>query len=1039
MRHYVRSEWFVAVLLSMLWVPCVAAQGPPGYGYTPTVADRTEPEAPPYLGNTADDLNLFFPPESASFPRVNPNAKRATVDGRLTLLMNGDLQNGGKIVFKAFSPELLDDQTPLSLETGTPAGEKLSPSLTLASFFPTGYFDTHTELEEPLGPPSGAICDAFPETPKARRYSTSSVQNPRRCDSSDGDDPTEPSPAPLDDEYDCYDIWLVVAFDRKNNHAPQLWSRPLTVAVKNPKTSTATPVLATYTGDPQKSPGLENTNDPYPGNDAEAPAVTADGRLLVMDSTTGGIVYSLNDGTYDPCDARAWSRFGELSEAPSDQDLIDDKYGFTEYPLRDTEGETYTAGDIIRGTYPWIDRSGSNVVWSRVGAINPTVSEGGWEFETNYTMACLDDEIIEDRVLKRIAQAGMSFAGLWSRGKMVHIDGRANLSSYTIVYSELERAVRRGDVCLEPGVSCGDPDPPDCCGTTLGCCSCGNIDAVGGPAINTAAYDALKVRDFGMNVVDLYVDQGSDEVRIGQARNATIWSNENHFNYLPHMRPTETRDIVWSLQTDRNHMDISFDDYLSEGVLINSDMTPSISVVDMDPTPGLENVPYFNDGWEVDHNGDQADGRTVGSNGYSLIPRLQNAATADAPLDGTALVPPAYGSLVNGARIEPVALGGIKGRGVFLDGEDDWIAYELEEDGTPTKEQPWFVSMWINPKLLVDEPCGGGAVGDIRRDLLHFPDGTRVFLNGYDGIIKIKKPGYNVSVGYPGNLSLDSDEWSHLAIQAVPASATTTDLTVYLNGYQIFDSPGESGALFRLEEGTLKVGYDDAVTCKPFKGWIDDFKVIQRQLNPEEVCRHAYGTLVATTDTNDEVASQYPSAAHDVIRGLIGGDEQTIYYCEIAYPEKDAISSDLGERSDSVCVRDVDRYTNPDCIGHLITFPEGQNLYYDAPRPASASTVYTNTFCTSCHTSDESFYTMDPDGPDNDVTSFDGGVLEYDSSVDAQDDVRRQPSQWPRAIHGAIPPGLRMSSSYPLPYDCFTADDGLESRLIDMCFLPSAP
>ena len=933
---------YLVSCLQLLWLQVAPTAADSGYGYTPTVEDRTTPVSPPFV----PDLNF-----NKSSDRVLTFGKRSTVDGRLTISGCGT-----DMCFKLIMPELLeDDNLPLALTSG-----RILSFSTPNDKVPRSEFHASSVN---FSSSSAAICDAFPATPLARRYAVSDVQNPDRCSGNTAND--------------CYDVSVILVLSKGTDS--EIWSRKVLVEVENPKSRYASVKNVTPMGQPEKSPVTAQL-DPgatFPGDFMETPNVSGDGRLILMSGGQGGLVYAVNTGgQYDPCDARGWLRFHPISHMYNDPDMA--PYGIAEYPFRDTEGDPYVDGDILRGSYPWLDRSGNSVFYSRVGSVNPDSAVGGYEFSVKPALGFLTPEYVLDSVLAVNNQAGLSFAGLWSRGKLIHLDGRANLSSYTININALDKDVNKD--------YCADPNSTDCI---------------------LAKTDAANVRSQGLTV-STYSNQ--PPTTINEARNTQIFANEHHFNYLPYMNTIDPRDVTWILNTSRNTMELAFDDFVSPHVLIHSSMVPTISTVSK--SLGAQNVPFFNDGFRIVCDAPCADelrDRYVAD--YSLVPRIQNSATVSPKMLATNLVPPAHGALLGGARVEPIAAGGFKGRGVYLDGVDDRIRYDVTSDDQVVEDIPWFISLWLNTKGLID--ANGNPV---QRELLHFPDSTVVQLKKFDRM-RIKNGSFVKVIGFPSGLHMFPSRWTHLAIQSIPiANDTGTRVRIFVNGYAIYEGD-HAVRLFRMTNGSVRLGFNpNRAGSLGFRGWIDDFKIIQGDLNPEEVCNHAYGTLVGVDPVihNSNKSSKYPAFAHAAVTNFISADEPTFpqYFCEVTFPETDALSGALpGDYGTKVCLGALDN-TEPDrCVGRSVLMPEGP-LFYDLPRPDSRA----NTFCLSCHTDQDQRSTMEPEqvlGPHSET---------------AEIDDRRQPTQPPQKIFGVLP-GIFVGHPNAVP--------GAGEHPVDRLVLPS--
>ncbi|MCG8459688.1 MAG: hypothetical protein MI919_25690 [Holophagales bacterium] len=897
-------------------------------------------------------------------------------------------------------PERLDaDDTFLSLADGTLFSG--SAAISKESFID----GSHTASQFRSASPT--ICDVLPQsggqTFLGRRYSVAPAQNPSAC--------------PADSSMDCYDIWVVAAFSdlALTGESSELWSTKVRVAVDNPKSTSASIHSITVLDVPRKSPVTPamSTSADYPGNLMETPNVTGDGRLIVIDGGRGGLLYSYNDtSTYEECDARGWTDFSPISHMHYDN-ALQPAYGLADFPIRDSEGTEYADDAVVRGTYPWLDRSGNLIFYSQVGSANPTAAEGGWDFSAvstapeigslNTVLQNGGENGFPEDALRRSGQAGLSFFGLWSRGKLVHIDGRANRSSYTINFNQLSSAVTRAIA------EYNEPGPPEC----------------GNPDICAEAQIALgEVREHGLYIEDLY-GSGNDEI-ISDSRNTQIFSNENHFNYLPYFRTIDASDVTWQLHTERNVMELAFDDFVSPHVLINSSMVPTITAPGT--TLGGFNIPFFHDGFLLTNPQDPEDellGRTVSSFSADDA-RVQNAASAEGVVFGTNVTPPSYGELLGGVRIEPIAAGGIKGRGIFLDGDDDRVVYDIATTGVAADE-PWYISMWLNAKDLEDEQSQ-----PIQRELLHFPDGTIVQVKGTDRM-RIKKGSFVRVILFPTDFYLEESYWRHLAIQVVPNRTGTwsgerTYIKVFVDGYAFYEEIMEQtygGAaapeLFQLTDGKIILGWDPIrASTDGYRGWIDELEVIHGEIDPESACRHAYGTL-SGVDINTDSASlvtkagRFPQWAHaDVNDLLTPSQEWDKYVCDVHYPETDALSGDLPGNSsiDKRCIDGLDRDTDDRCVGRFVIFPEGP-LLWNAERPDST----TNGFCLSCHTTAETRETMDPDL-----------VLAEDLGTEAWEDDRRQPVQPPQRIFGMIPShfvGHMYDDEVEIWTDCFVlSSDG---------------
>jgi hypothetical protein len=457
---------------------------------------------------------------------------------------------------------------------------------------------------------------------------------------------------------------------------------------------------------------------------------------------------------------------------------------------------------------------------------------------------------------------------------------------------------------------------------------------------------------------------------VGFSAGVQIGSPENAWNFLPNLRPALPRDVVWKVSSSHGTDEVAFDDSLHAEALIVSSMTAPID---------LDRGVYFNG------RGRTSDQEFTGSTAYDLPTRVQNGATAVsqavvnfpgghvAPADQRWNVPSA-GQVLGGARIEPVAKGGVAGKGLWLDGDDDRVEYTIPAQSR-SFDRPWHVSVWINPRY-------GLALGE--RRLLAFPDGSSVHIV-HQGLLSIRRPGTTLDVALPVALQLSTAKWTHFAAVSSSVSGGRTRLAIYIDGYKLADVTRD-GQLLRAAQGAVTLGQGSA---GGFRGWLDDFKLIAERPTAEEVCNHAYGTLVGVSSGPAyDRAGSYPSWAHREISGLIPEGRPTFprYVCEIQLPNAPLVAG-------PICIDKLRRpEDNPNaaaCVGRELNFPEGP-AYYDSPRPEARD----NPFCKSCHV----------DSHPSSHLQATAALAFFD--VDSEDDARRQPMAHRPRMMGHVPPWL---------------------------------
>jgi hypothetical protein len=334
-------------------------------------------------------------------------------------------------------------------------------------------------------------------------------------------------------------------------------------------------------------------------------------------------------------------------------------------------------------------------------------------------------------------------------------------------------------------------------------------------------------------------------------------------------------------------------------------------------------------------------------------------------------------------RTEPVALGGVEGRGFWLSG-DAAITYDLAED-QGADEVDAYVSLFLDARA----PHGEA------RHLLSFGDQTGIV---FDGTRLLYVAGTEVwhEVPLP-----EHDGWLHLAWRLSPGH---TEITTLVDGMAL-DRVTSETPRFTLDRGTLTVGRaGDAWTG--VRGWIDNLLVTLHAPNPEVACNHAKGTLVEVLDAPDWSArgARYPDWAHAEIAAAAGSSETT-FAC-------------VSDHTDDYAAHLANVPAGTRSLREAINFPEGP-VTFGVPRPDSSD----NPFCLSCH---------QPEGK--------GGLgidaLTYDAQTLAEHDRRRQPHQPPRRVFGNIPAGWIPAAQGPGgPPEAMQAP--AEGLLIDTLVLPT--
>ncbi|MCB9532036.1 MAG: hypothetical protein H6700_09745 [Myxococcales bacterium] len=737
-----------------------------------------------------------------------------------------------------------------------------------------------------------AICDATQEMPVPGEHT-----NPYACGP--------------DLAHDCYDITVISS--TSPGLGIRIWGTPVTVEVENPKTPQARIV------DARAGASVAGAEVPFSGELTE-PAVTIDGRLLTArlgraprawtNPNTGetitrqyDLAYSVLPPDADPCDVTGWTTFHPMSHAPYDPDMIG-HYGIAAYPFRDSEGQPIADGEDLGGTYPWVDREASNVF---MAAIPGRVIEQSTE---RYPRRCVV-EGCESYEENNDWDRGFMIAGLWTHGKLVMLDGMMNNMDWAVGVTPASHYWV--DLYRTPE---GDPVP--------------------------VRFGAGRFIDSVRNAGGPYPP--------GYTHNANILdSMQNLPNHHRNAVPVTPRDVVWFMSTGVGTDEVAFDDFIDVNAFIVSNMHASVtSILDGEGHP-LSLPKYWN--------GDVRDlllPVSVGSF-YILDPdqqeeiHVQNAATT------LHWKVPAFGRVDAGTgRIEPVASGGIQGKGFWLSGTNA-IRYEIPAQDRLTDNTPWYVGVFFDARTPPGE----------RRALFTFPDGTGLHVDGARTAMYVRGDEVIHTVTLPG-----ADGWAHLGLQL---DAGNRRVTLLFNGLPI-DRFDADEPLMGIAPGELVVG---ATSTRPgARGWIDDFAVFASHPNAEVACNYARGTLVTAPDGSALAAEadRYPAWAHTEVGGAagLGAGARVACYHDYGGDYRAHLRS-IPDDSES--------------LRATFIFPEGP-LRYGEPRPDSTG----NQFCLSCHTTDS-------------AAGLSIAALALDPGVPAEQDRRRQPMQPPRRVFGNIPAG----------------------------------
>jgi hypothetical protein len=988
-KRYVK---LVVVLLSVLFIN--AGQNPPSPVYTPAVI----PPPPSIIirdvslvqGGTATQPGSYMYPYIPSF--------RTSADGRIAIPVR-ELGAGGGVNFYLFVPEAINQQTPplpfrLTAKATPPT---ILPSTSVMQHLTLSQLGLDTAISNGYSPQHNTICD--PTVQDLNNPPPS--PNPYTC------------PAPNSADDDCYTLFIISPMSNGTNLV--IYSTPVVVEVAQPKQIGAhiiklTPQLpAAFTPTPIP---IANKNNPSQSNLLE-PMITTDGHLLVgriQESTltwtnnsgttvTGkyNIVYSAGSATgYAPCDVKQWTNFYPIAHAYNDPNMNAGRYGVADYQFRDPENNPIPETADIEGNYPWIDRMGRNLFFTHVVAMlfNQDNSTTGVmaRYADGYTNGCLalnncnPDPLCSTTTTcetpissleEKSNTRGLTVAGRWTHGKMVQLDGLVN-----------------------------------------------NIDF------------GLRVPDADQRMITLY--SSGNPIQFGSGRqndakgnppdypeNITITDSfENIFNYVATLKPITLREVTWQINMGKGGDEIPFDDYLNPDAFIVSDMTASTSWATYNYPQGINN--YSSSATPIA--GNYADGFTAPPNGgFNAQIHLQNSATpVSSAISGSSRWNiPIYG-LVKGstgnmtgmsARIEPAALGGIKGKGFWLQ-KGNYVSYAIPSQHQSVMQTPWFISMFV------DSRCCGANGDTTHRRILTFPDGSYLNIVGSSALevgYQVQGTTTTISGTLPLALNLPIPQgWWHIAFQVLPNTQNggqTDTLNVYVNGY-LLKTYQTNAPIFQIlppPPGTCPAGGcqvtlggdpnpSDNVTG--FTGWVDEFKVIAQNVDYETACNHAHGTIAGSNSSWGDVTS-YPqtgTTSETTLINQLTHQNLNYYGCVVNY-SSDANATYLP----AFTITGGNLPLGTTSMRDALHFPEAKLLHWNQLRPDSTQ----NTFCGSCHTDNggQASQTLSNACALGQLTQalIDQCRLIAQPTTMMWQDPRRQPMNPQRLVYGNVP-------NSPVPY-----------------------
>jgi hypothetical protein len=904
------------------------------------------PEVPSRLHDVATIRN-------GRFVRPHIPVSRTSNDGRIGIAQESQSSN---VLFFLYTPEKLHAKGVHYTQAQDGSADLMSPKVMHVNFA-----DLVNAEETGLYPSMYAVCD------------TSYAQLDNEIYGSN-EETLHRSPYPVSEDMEAYDLTIWSSdIDKGNDLSTDvdldkktlMFTFNVRIFVKNPKTPDAELVGVERVGEPiiVEAPSRPLT--------LFEPTITGDGRLLVTrTSGTGGsgggvdsieprawvdangvtqhtlhdIVYAYNspDSGFAPCDPRAWTNLKPLSYAHHDPE-VRERYGFAKFPLRDFEGVEIAPGQETGIMYPWVDRKGANIMFTSTRRLK--VSD-------ELTYATPEDvELLETLNGDETYDASGREQMLYEAGlQAVAPEQRPHLMMPAAHQIPLPLANSN----CEEGVLCQETTAREHVSPTrqigiVGLWTQGKMVQIDG--IVNATDLGYRVLDEGHKLIRLYHGQGG-VVRVGNGRTNTgqpEWADfdtyrphndsvmeslENKFFFTDTMKPAAPYDVVWAVSTGRGTSELVFDDYMDNDALILSEMVASVSTT------------FGPIAWNRPNTGDRL--------GWPL--RVQNSSTRVGSLN--APYGDVFGDTKNGTRIEPVALGGLYGKGLWLS-KGAGVRYSFPVTGLAEAQSKTaaYYGLALDPRVdlskatehrLITTPTGSIA--------LQTGDTPSLVFRAPLGVADLKMP-------LP---QIQESQWIHLGIEV-----DGRELTVYVDGFRYFAKQldGLGADFMQVSIGDTIVGSPDPLT-KGIHGWIDQFKLFSRPvLNPEEACNRSMGSLVRLPAGAGN--GGYPDESHELIAVALGESASTRYECKRNYASEGFSFLATVPKKDRVGLKL--RNIKP--------------LKYDEPRPDEAD----NAFCLVCHTQGEH---------PSETMTVDALLLK---NTPMQLDKRRQPLQpYPAAI-GHIP------------------------------------
>jgi len=707
---------------------------------------------------------------------------------------------------------------------------------------------------------------------------------------------------------------------------------------------------------------------------------TGDGQMLLLNIK--GLYYSYN--TIGPCRADGFTSFEPISWMPGDP-AVNTRYDIAKStggrPFRDSLGNDIPYGMTNPGAYAWIDRRGRNLFYAAQNAGRDgyfATQARTYDYSGNPTgvrnIAGAQPTAAERPLLNPDRGPGTQYAlmGSWTNGKAVIVD-------------EINAADFGG----------GDQDanlPANTVAPRTGY-SLQLYSGMSGPL----AYQSKGVQGFG--------------------------SFEHMFNQFDALEPTLPFDVVWHGFTDiQRNMEIAFDPYLNPHALVVAHMNAPLQM-SLPPRDGSGNptqASFVRDGF-IAHQDVGASVRFGGTADFRFTssPELQNASTADPRRNPTAVTPATSLLVRGGARIEPVGMGGVLGKGLYLDGFNDYVQMSIPAQAGL---RDWYMGLWID---LRDT-----ALGVRPRTIAYFSDNSWVGLRSASaGEIEIVffNPVDNSLRSLNATGLINVGQYAHIGLMAW-GDAPSRHMRVLVNGTPLGDiafgtprpgmlgfdlaslaSAGNASDLFIGDPGPAYLGQYGAKR-RSFMGWIDELRIyavseaeLQSPMFAELACNEALGTLVDITPRANETSAPQLTALR-ALQSLYPEGPSVMCEQMVLYPASgESLQSTMlpRQRDLRLCADRVHKAPRPQadlaarCLRGSLLQPHP--LVWNQPRPDESG----NSFCLSCHNDSSS------------VAGLQTAALPEINSLQRWQDPRRQPTNVPARLGGRLSQTLQTAGIDP--------------------------